>query len=81
MPLLDDLSMKMNLISSCHLSQVLLRDTSDENVIPVLEELQRRLPVGNEARGQGDAKECSGAQNDGDTGEEDGTTPIDFWLF
>ncbi|ESQ40907.1 hypothetical protein EUTSA_v10013809mg [Eutrema salsugineum] len=37
--------------------EVLLRDSTDENVIPVLEELQRRLPVGNEAHhGQGDAE-------------------------
>ena len=56
------------------LLQVLLRDPSDENVIPVLKELERRLPVGNEAQhGQGDGKESSAAQNDADAGEEDGT--------
>ncbi|EOA14362.1 hypothetical protein CARUB_v10027547mg [Capsella rubella] len=55
--------------------EVLLRDPSDENVIPVVEELQRRLPVGN--HGQGDGKEISGAQNDGDTGEED-ESPFEF---
>ncbi|XP_010444392.1 PREDICTED: magnesium transporter MRS2-2 [Camelina sativa] len=56
--------------------EVLLRDPSDENVIPVLEELQRRLPVGNAAR-QGEGKEISGAQNDADTGEED-ESPFEF---
>ncbi|ESQ31423.1 hypothetical protein EUTSA_v10004289mg [Eutrema salsugineum] len=58
--------------------EVLLRDPSDENVIPVVEELQRRLPVGNEAHhGQGDGKESSGAQIDGETGEED-ESPFEF---
>lgn len=62
--------------------QVLLRDPSDENVIPVVEELRRRLPVGNAAQhAQGDGKEISGAQNDGDTGDEDGIVPRDSWLF
>lgn len=47
--------------------QVLLRDSSDENVIPVLEELQRRLPVGNEA-------------HHAESGEEDGTSqPLPFF--
>ncbi|CAA7027119.1 unnamed protein product [Microthlaspi erraticum] len=37
--------------------EVLVRDSSDEHVIPVLEELQRRLLVGNEEHhGQGDAE-------------------------
>lgn len=40
--------------------QVLLRDPSDDNVIPVVEELRRRLPVVNDNA------------NDGETGEEDG---------
>ncbi|CAA7034801.1 unnamed protein product [Microthlaspi erraticum] len=59
--------------------EVLLRDPLDENVIPVVEELQRRLPVGNEgSNGQGDGKESSGGgQNDGDTGEED-EFPFEF---
>lgn len=54
------------------ITQVLLRDPRDENVIPVVEELQRRLPVGN--HGQGEGKESSAAQNDADASEEDGTT-------
>ncbi|KAL1215420.1 Magnesium transporter MRS2-2 [Cardamine amara subsp. amara] len=58
--------------------EVLLRDPSDENVIPVVEELQRRLPVGNEAHhGQGDGKESSVAQNDADNGDED-ESPFEF---
>ncbi|EFH42880.1 hypothetical protein ARALYDRAFT_496668 [Arabidopsis lyrata subsp. lyrata] len=58
--------------------EVLLRDPSDENVIPVVEELRRRLPVGNAAQhAQGDGKEISGAQNDGDTGDED-ESPFEF---
>lgn len=46
-----------------------------------MEELRRRLPVGNAAhQGQGDGKEGSGsgAQNDGDPGEEDGTIPTEL---
>jgi magnesium transporter len=59
--------------------EVLLRDPSDENVIPVVEELRRRLPVGNASHngGQGDGKEIAGAQNDGDTGDED-ESPFEF---
>ncbi|VVB18017.1 unnamed protein product [Arabis nemorensis] len=52
--------------------QVLLRDPTDENVIPVVKELQRRIPVG-----QGEGKETSAAQNDGDAGEED-ESPFEF---
>ncbi|ANM70257.1 magnesium transporter 7 [Arabidopsis thaliana] len=48
--------------------EVLIRDSSDENVIPVLEEFQRRLPVGNEAHG---------VHGDGDLGEED-ESPFEF---
>ncbi|CAL9229752.1 unnamed protein product [Arabidopsis halleri] len=48
--------------------EVLIRDSSDENVIPVLEEFQRRLPVGNEAHG---------GHGDGDVGEED-ESPFEF---
>ncbi|KAK7839651.1 magnesium transporter mrs2-2, partial [Quercus suber] len=52
---------------------VLLRDPSDENVIPVVEELQRRLPPANAIpQGLGDGKEYPGGQNDVDAGEEDG---------
>ncbi|KAG2301096.1 hypothetical protein Bca52824_029747 [Brassica carinata] len=52
--------------------EVLLRDPSDENVIPVVKELERHLPVGNKAHhGQGEGKDSLVAQNDADAGEED----------
>ncbi|CAG7860445.1 unnamed protein product [Brassica rapa] len=58
--------------------EVLLRDPSDEHVIPVVKELERRLPVGNEEHhGQGDGKESSNAHNDADAGEED-ESPFEF---
>lgn len=51
----------------------MLRDPTDQNVIPVIEELQRRLPPVNAIRqGQGSGKEYPGGQNDVDAGEEDG---------
>ncbi|CAN6859738.1 hypothetical protein HID58_049831 [Brassica napus] len=58
--------------------EVLLRDPSHENVIPIVKELERRLPVGNQAHhGQGDGKESSAAHNDADAGEED-ESPFEF---
>jgi len=57
--------------------EVLLRDPSDDNVIPVVEELRRRLPLSNAIReGQADGKEMGG-QHDIDTGEED-ESPFEF---
>ncbi|KAI8561166.1 hypothetical protein RHMOL_Rhmol04G0316500 [Rhododendron molle] len=51
--------------------EVLLRDPLDDNVIPVVEELRRRLPLSNAIReGQADGKEMGG-QHDIDAGEED----------
>lgn len=53
--------------------QVLLRDPHDDNVVPVVEDLRRRLrPVNGNREVNGDGKEMS-LQNDVDTGEEDGT--------
>lgn len=50
---------------------MLLRDPSDENVIPVIEELQRRLPPANGFRqGQGEGKDYG--QPDVEAVEEDG---------
>ncbi|XP_071708117.1 magnesium transporter MRS2-2-like [Rutidosis leptorrhynchoides] len=49
---------------------ILLRDPSDDNVIPVVEELRRRLPVVNANHGE------VGGQNDNETGEED--SPFEF---
>jgi hypothetical protein len=83
-PLLLDFSQLFQLIRVCfgrmqHIKaiitaeEVLIRDSSDENVIPVLEEFQRRLPVGNEAHG---------VHGDGDLGEEDGTPQgLNFCYF
>jgi magnesium transporter len=50
----------------------LLRDPMDENVIPVVEELQRRLPPANAiCQGQSEGREYPGGQNDVEAGEED----------
>lgn len=58
--------------------EVLLRDPLDENVIPVVEELQRRLPTSNATRqGQGDGKEFLTGQNDVEVGDED-ESPFEF---
>lgn len=54
---------------------MLLRDPVDENVIPVVEELQRRLPPVNAIHeSQKDGKEFPAGQIDVDAGEEDGMT-------
>lgn len=53
--------------------QVLLRDPLDENVIPVVEELQRRLPPASLIpQVQGDGRENPSGQNEVEAGEEDG---------
>jgi hypothetical protein len=52
------------------LAQVLLRDPSDENVIPVVEELRRRLAPSNAT--QHDGKENLNGQHDVEGAEEDG---------
>ncbi|PON40148.1 Mg2+ transporter protein, Zinc transport protein [Parasponia andersonii] len=58
--------------------EVLLRDPSDENVVPVVEELQRRLPPANASgENQRDRKEHGGGQNDVDAAEED-ESPFEF---
>ncbi|KAL6292131.1 hypothetical protein ACE6H2_000273 [Prunus campanulata] len=58
--------------------EVLLRDPVDENVIPVVEELQRRLPPVNAIReSQKDEKEFPAGQIDLDAGEED-ESPFEF---
>lgn len=51
--------------------QVLLRDPLDDNVIPIVEELQRRLARANEvSQLQGEEKECPEVHNDGDIGKQ-----------
>ncbi|XP_020208158.1 magnesium transporter MRS2-2 [Cajanus cajan] len=58
--------------------EVLLRDPTDENVIPVVEELQRRLPrLSANNQQQGDGKEYLGGQNDAEAAEED-ESPFEF---
>ncbi|XXG76681.1 hypothetical protein AAC387_Pa08g0981 [Persea americana] len=58
--------------------EVLLGDPSDEMVIPIVEELRRRLPPANIFRqAQGDGKEQSSGQNDVELGEED-ESPFEF---
>ncbi|XP_043724616.1 magnesium transporter MRS2-2-like isoform X2 [Telopea speciosissima] len=57
--------------------EVLLRDPLDDNVIPIVEELRRRLPPSNLIhQGQGDGKEHLSGQND-EAGEED-ESPFEF---
>lgn len=52
---------------------MLLRDPTDDNVIPIVEELHRRLHPANALRqAQGDPKEHSSRQNNVEAGEEDG---------
>ncbi|KAF4347939.1 hypothetical protein G4B88_014946 [Cannabis sativa] len=58
--------------------EVLLRDPSDENVVPVVEELQRRLPLVNAiGDNQNDGREYGGGNHDMDAGEED-ESPFEF---
>ncbi|OIW17879.1 hypothetical protein TanjilG_00242 [Lupinus angustifolius] len=58
--------------------EVLLRDPTDENVVPVVEELQRRLPqVSFSHQQQGDGKEYRGGQHDLEATEED-ESPFEF---
>lgn len=52
---------------------MLLRDPTDENVVPIVEELRRRLPPASGLQqGQGEGKENLTSQNDAEAGEEDG---------
>lgn len=48
--------------------QILIRDQLDDNVIPVVEELRRRLNPVNYAHGEGH----SGKEDDEELGEEEG---------
>ncbi|XP_030541242.1 magnesium transporter MRS2-I-like isoform X2 [Rhodamnia argentea] len=57
--------------------EVLLRDPSDINVIPVVEELQRRLAVNAICQGQDDVNEYGHGQNDVEVGEDD-ESPFEF---
>lgn len=58
--------------------EVLLRDPTDEHVVPVVEELQRRLPkLSAIHQQQGDGKEYLGSQHDNEAAEED-ESPFEF---
>lgn len=59
--------------------EVLLRDPLDHNVVPIVEELQRRLPFISaiSSQGQGDNEESAGAQNDAEDVEEN-EFPFEF---
>ncbi|OMO78393.1 Mg2+ transporter protein, CorA-like/Zinc transport protein ZntB [Corchorus capsularis] len=58
--------------------EVLLRDPLDDNVIPIVAELKRRLPQYNlTSQGQGEEEENPGLRNDMDTGEEN-EFPFEF---
>ena len=60
--------------------QVLLRDLMDDNVIPLVEELRRRLPLASTSF-QGQEEEDLGAQNDAEASEENGKLQLvfSFW--
>ncbi|KAK3193626.1 hypothetical protein Dsin_024936 [Dipteronia sinensis] len=58
--------------------EVLLRDPLDDNVIPIVEQLQRRLVPDNPiSKGQGEEDDHPGVRNDIDTGEEN-EFPFEF---
>ncbi|XP_011621600.1 magnesium transporter MRS2-I isoform X2 [Amborella trichopoda] len=57
--------------------EVLLRDPTEDNVIPIVEELRRRLPPVNFARRAEDGREQSNGQNDAEAGNED-ESPFEF---
>ncbi|XP_068669764.1 magnesium transporter MRS2-I-like [Aristolochia californica] len=58
--------------------EVLLRDPSEDNVIPIVEELRRHLPTANaKSQGQGEGREQNNGTNDAEMGEED-ESPFEF---
>ncbi|CAN1797462.1 Magnesium transporter MRS2-2 [Linum perenne] len=57
--------------------EVLLRDPADENVVPVVEELLRRLPLDTHQEGQANGKNHGTQQSDAEGGEED-ESPFEF---
>ncbi|KAJ4954328.1 hypothetical protein NE237_011111 [Protea cynaroides] len=58
--------------------EVLLPDPQDDNIIPIVEELKKRLPISNlVGQGQGDGKEQLNWQND-EASEEDDESPFEF---
>lgn len=63
----------------------MLQDPLDDNVVPVVEELQRRLPLVKPiCQAQGEDEENLGPQNDLENSEENGITPhmiLFSWYF
>ncbi|KAM4075581.1 hypothetical protein ACB094_10G180500 [Castanea mollissima] len=58
--------------------EVLLRDPFDNNVVPIVEELRRRLPIENAVyHGQGEEEEQPGVQHDVESGEKN-EFPFEF---
>ncbi|XP_058086550.1 magnesium transporter MRS2-I-like [Magnolia sinica] len=58
--------------------EVLLRDPTDDNVIPIVEELRRRLPPANIVhQAEGDGSDYPSLQNNAEAGEED-ESPFEF---
>ncbi|RZC28596.1 Magnesium transporter MRS2-2 [Glycine soja] len=76
---LNYLHLVFALIQFVFVVQVLLRDPTDENVIHVVEELQRWLPrlSATSLQQKGDGKEYLGGQNDVEAAEED-ESPFEF---
>ena len=57
--------------------EVLLRDPLNDNVVPIVEELQRRLPpVSAICQGQAESDEHQGARDDVESGEQNGNQTI-----
>ena len=57
--------------------KVLLRDPLDDNVVPIVEELQRRLPtVTAICQDQAEDEEHQGARDDVESGEQNGNLVI-----
>ena len=53
----------------------MLQDPLDDNVVPIVQELRRRLPLGNLiSKGQGEDKVNWEALNDSETSEDNGIT-------
>ena len=51
----------------------MLRDPLDDNIIPIVEELQRRLPrVNSVCQAQGEEEEHQGERNEVETSDENG---------
>ncbi|KAL0458264.1 UNVERIFIED_CONTAM: Magnesium transporter MRS2-I [Sesamum latifolium] len=61
----------------CLCKQVLLRDPLDDNVLPIVEELQRRLPLAI-GRGEGEEEELAESRNSEAGTEQEAEFPFEF---